>query len=83
MAPPVGVDDRQSISTGCHEENGICLVRVVCVGRDDENGFCQLLTFGYFFCEGKISFFNSVNLYRLVSLARTLCFRVPKYVKTL
>jgi hypothetical protein len=39
--------------------------------------------FWLFLCEGKISFFDSVNLYQLVSLGRTLCFRVPKYVKTL
>jgi hypothetical protein len=44
IAPPVGVDNRQSISTGRHEEIGICLVRV-CGGGDDENGFCRLLTF--------------------------------------
>jgi hypothetical protein len=37
----------------------------------------------YFLCEGRTSLFDSVNLTRLVSLARTLVSRVPKYVKTL
>ena len=43
---------------------------------------------GFAICEergskGKSSFFDSENLYSLLNLARTLCFKVLKYMKTL
>ena len=52
-----------------------CVVRVATM----KMGIFDLLVL----CEGKTSLFDSVNLNRLVSLARKLISRVPKYVKTL